>query len=78
MNQQQNDELLRTRNLKVYFPVKAGIIRDRVIGWVRALDGVDLTLKRGQVIGLVGCSRVFLPHTAIPRTARSSFGHQSG
>jgi oligopeptide transport system ATP-binding protein len=54
MDQQKNGELLRTRDLKVYFPVKAGIIRDRVIGWVRALDGVDLTLQRGQVIGLVG------------------------
>jgi oligopeptide transport system ATP-binding protein len=54
MDQESNGALLQTRNLKVYFPVKAGIIRDRVIGWVRALDGVDLTLNRGQVIGLVG------------------------
>jgi oligopeptide/dipeptide ABC transporter ATP-binding protein len=32
----------------------AGIIRDKVIAWVKALDGVDLSLQRGQVVGLVG------------------------
>jgi len=46
--------LLQARNLKVHFPVKAGVIRDKVIGWVRALDGIDLSLGRSQVVGLVG------------------------
>ena len=46
--------LLQVRDLKVYFPLTAGIIRDRVIGWVKALDGVNLTLSRGQVVGVVG------------------------
>jgi len=46
--------LLQTRGLKVYFPLKAGIIRDRVIGWIKALDDVDITLRRSQVVGLVG------------------------
>jgi len=46
--------LLEARDLKMYFPVTAGIIRDRVIGWVKALDGVDLTLSFQQVLGLVG------------------------
>ncbi len=46
--------LLETRDLKLHFPVTAGVIRDRVVGWVRALDGVDLSLRRGQVLGLVG------------------------
>ena len=38
----------------MYFPITAGIIRDQVIGWVKALDGVSLTLSRRQVVGLVG------------------------
>lgn len=54
MTRQDTNYILRTRNLKVYFPIKAGIILDRVLGWVKALDGVDLTLRPSQVVGLVG------------------------
>lgn len=48
------NELLRIRNLKVHFPVKAGIIFDHVIGQVKALDGIDLDIRPMQVVGLVG------------------------
>jgi len=48
------DSLLQIRNLKMHFPVKAGIIFDQVIGWVKALDGIDLTIQPKQVVGLVG------------------------
>ena len=48
------DSLLQIRNLKMHFPVKAGIIFDQVIGWVKALDGIDLTIHPRQVVGLVG------------------------
>ncbi len=48
------DYLLQIRNMKMHFPVKAGIILDHVIGWVKALDGVDLTVKPMQIVGLVG------------------------
>jgi oligopeptide transport system ATP-binding protein len=54
MEQKQFDYLLQIRNLKVYFPVKAGIIMDHVIGWVKALDGVDLTINPMKIVGLVG------------------------
>jgi len=47
-------DLLQTRNVEKYFPIKAGVIRDRVIGWVKALDGVSLTLKHHETLGLVG------------------------
>ncbi len=40
--------------LKKYFPVTRGIIRDRVMGYVKALDGVDLTIKHNEIVGLVG------------------------
>ena len=53
---QKNNEsaLLKARDVKKYFPITAGLIRDHVIGWVKALDGVSLSLSRRQVVGLVG------------------------
>ncbi len=54
MEKKEFDHLLQIRNLKMHFPVKAGIILDHVVGWVRALDGIDLTIEPGQVVGLVG------------------------
>ena len=48
------DTLLTVRGLEVYFPIKSGIFVDRVVGWVKAVDGVDLDVPRGSTIGLVG------------------------
>jgi oligopeptide/dipeptide ABC transporter ATP-binding protein len=47
-------ELLRVEDLKVYFPIRDGIIIERHIGDVRAVDGVSFTLRRGETLGLVG------------------------
>jgi peptide/nickel transport system ATP-binding protein len=46
--------LLEVRDLKVHFPISHGIIFERVVGHVRAVDGVDITIERGQTYGLVG------------------------
>ncbi|MDQ1293582.1 MAG: peptide/nickel transport system ATP-binding protein, partial [Actinomycetota bacterium] len=46
--------LLQVRNLQVHFPIIRGILRDRVVGHVRAVDGVDLDVDRGTTYGLVG------------------------
>ena len=54
MSEKANGSLLKIRGLKKHFPLTAGLIRDRVIGWVKALDGIDLTLNFKQVVGLVG------------------------
>ncbi|MDQ2934128.1 MAG: ATP-binding cassette domain-containing protein, partial [Chloroflexota bacterium] len=48
------DTLLRVEDLKVYFPIRDGIIFERHVGDVRAVDGVSFTLRRGETLGLVG------------------------
>jgi oligopeptide/dipeptide ABC transporter ATP-binding protein len=45
--------LLEVRDLKKYFPVRSVFLR-RVIGQVKAVDGISFTLERGQTLGLVG------------------------
>src|SRR5579884_2024313 len=47
-------ELLRVQNLKMYFPITQGIILQRQVGWVRAVDDISFTVKRGETLGLVG------------------------
>lgn len=48
------DEILRVENLKVHFPVTKGIVFQKKVGSVKAVDGVSFTLKRGETLGLVG------------------------
>ncbi len=53
MNLEQKTPLLRVENLKMHFPVHGGVWRRRV-GAVYAVDGVSLSLGRGETLGLVG------------------------
>ena len=45
--------ILETKNLKKYFPVKSGVF-SRTINNVKAVDGVDLNIEKGTTLGLVG------------------------
>lgn len=45
--------LLDVKGLKKHFPILGGVFR-RPIGWVKAVDGVDFQIKRGETLGLVG------------------------
>jgi peptide/nickel transport system ATP-binding protein len=46
--------LVELDGLKLYFPIKSGLVLDRHIGDVRAVDDVTLTIRRGETLGLVG------------------------
>jgi oligopeptide transport system ATP-binding protein len=48
------ETLLEIRGLKKHFPLTQGIVFKRTVGQVRAVDGVDLTMRRGETLGLVG------------------------
>src|SRR4051794_106861 len=48
------DALLSVRDLKVYFPITEGLVIERHIGDVRAVDGISFDLRRGETLGLVG------------------------
>lgn len=47
------DNILEVENLKVHFPVRKGVF-GRVCGHIKALDGVSLSIKRGETLGVVG------------------------
>jgi peptide/nickel transport system ATP-binding protein len=46
--------LLELNNLQKYFPVSTGALWRRKIGWVKAVDGVDLAIHPGETLGLIG------------------------
>ena len=50
-----DDYLLRIENLKTYFPIRKGLLR-RTVGYVKAVDGVSIGIRAGQIVGLVGQS----------------------
>ncbi|HEX3630178.1 MAG TPA: oligopeptide/dipeptide ABC transporter ATP-binding protein [Candidatus Dormibacteraeota bacterium] len=47
------EQLLEVRGLKKYFPVRRGFLQ-RTIGFIKAVDGVDLDVAQGETLGLVG------------------------
>ena len=67
--------LLEVRGLKKHFPVKKGLLR-RTVAELRAVDGVDLAIREGETVGLVGesgCGKTTLGRTIL-RTHRPTDG----
>src|SRR3954465_5855525 len=56
----QEQPLVELDDLKVWFPIKSGLILDRHVGDIRAVDDVSLQIKRGEPlrpVGEPGCGR---------------------
>ena len=47
--------ILEAKDLRVWFPIKRGFLR-HVVGHIKAVDGIDLAVKEGQTLGVVGKS----------------------
>jgi microcin C transport system ATP-binding protein len=45
--------ILKTDDLKVWFPIKRGFLR-KTVGYIKAVDGIDVNVKEGQTLGVVG------------------------
>ena len=49
-----NGNLVELENLTVWFPIQSGVVLDRHVGDVKAVDDVTLSIRRGETLGLVG------------------------
>ena len=49
----KKDIVLKLKDIEVHFPVKAGVFK-RTVAHVKAVDGVDIDIYRGEVLGLAG------------------------
>ncbi len=48
-----SNDLIKVNNLVKYFPVRGGVFR-RVIDWIKAVDGIEFSIREGETLGLVG------------------------
>ena len=66
-NGSEGEILVEINDLKTWFPIKKGFLQ-RVVGHVKAVDGVDLMIRRGETLGLVGesgCGKTTLGRTLL-------------
>jgi peptide/nickel transport system ATP-binding protein len=70
----KTDTVLEVIDLKQYFPIKAGLMQ-RVVGHVKAVDGISFSIKRGKTMGLVGesgCGKTTVGKTILRLNKRTS------
>ena len=69
------ENILELRDVKTHFPIHTGFLVKKQVGAVRAVDGVTLSVRQGEVLGLVGesgCGKSTLARTIlqlVPTTA---------
>ena len=49
----QNENLLEVNDMKMYFPVTAGMLFKKKVADIKALDGISFNIKRGETLGPV-------------------------
>ena len=83
MRESEDDTILELKGLKTHYPIRSGVFR-RTVASVKAVDGVDLTIRRGEALGLVGesgCGKTTLGKSIL-RLALSTDGevlyHEDG
>ena len=62
------ERLLEVEHLQLYFPIKRGVVIDRTVGRVHAVDDVSLTLEEGETLGIVGesgCGKTTLSRSIV-------------
>ena len=50
----EKEMLMEVKNLKKWFPISGGGIVSRTVGHIKAVDGVNFSIRRGETLGLVG------------------------
>lgn len=72
--------LVKVEDLKTYFPIKGGFF-GRISNWVRAVDGINFTIREGELFGLVGesgCGKTTVGRTILqlvrPTAGKVFFG----
>jgi peptide/nickel transport system ATP-binding protein len=71
---QISDTMLEVINLKQYFPIKAGLMQ-RIVGYIKAVDGISFTIKHGKTLGLVGesgCGKTTVGKTILRLNEKTS------
>lgn len=64
MKDSRNTPLIQVEDLKMYYPVKGGII-SHTTGFIRAVDGISFSIMEGETLGLVGesgCGKIGRAH----------------
>ena len=48
------EPILQAQGLKKHFPVTEGMLWTKVVGWVKAVDGISFSIRQGETLAIVG------------------------